>query len=156
MSGSLLAFFHLCLISVLFSGASFFRSILSFCQVHPYWNEVFQKLFRWFLFFFRSFLNHLPNKRRMCLLCWRQTLFALVANAGDKCIENAHSYFNPVQLHITSDVQTELFFRLLFTDTHLRKRAVTITLLYSPPCMLYPHVIYAIAFSAGLNGLQVD
>ena len=29
-------------------------------------------------------------------------------------------------------------------------------LLYSPASMLDPQVIYAIAFSAGLNGLQVD
>ena len=36
------------------------------------------------------------------------------------------------------------------------KMEVAITLSYSPPSTLYPQVIYAIAFSAGLNGLQVD
>ena len=30
------------------------------------------------------------------------------------------------------------------------------TLVYSPMSKLHPQVIYAIVFSAGLNGLQVD
>ena len=55
----------------------------------------------------------------------------------------------------TSDFQTELLSRLLLTGTHLRKWAVAM-LSYLPASMLYPQVIYAIAFSAGLNGIQVD
>ena len=44
----------------------------------------------------------------------------------------------------TSDFQTELIM-LLYS-----------TILYSTPSTLHPQVIYAIAFSAGLNSLQVD
>ena len=55
----------------------------------------------------------------------------------------------------TTGFQTELLWRLLLTGTHLRKHAVG-TLLYSPVSTLYPQVIYAVAFSAGLNGFQVD
>ena len=54
----------------------------------------------------------------------------------------------------TSDFQTKLLSRLLLTGTHLRKRAVAITLSYSPQSTLHPQVIYAIAFSAGLNGFK--
>ena len=49
----------------------------------------------------------------------------------------------------------ELVSKLLLTGTHLRKRAVA-TLSYSPASTLHPQVIYAIAFSAGLNGVEVD
>ena len=43
----------------------------------------------------------------------------------------------------------------ILTGTHLRKRVVA-TLSYSPASTLHPQVIYTIAFSAGLNSLQVD
>ena len=43
----------------------------------------------------------------------------------------------------------------ILTGTHLRKRAVA-TLSYSPESTLHPRVIYAIAFSARLNGVYVD
>ena len=79
--------------------------------------------------------------------------FVLVMNA---LVLEMRSNFIPTQLHITSDFQTELVSRLLLTGTHLRKRAVAIMLSYSPPSTLHPQVIYAIAFSAGLNRLQVD
>ena len=55
----------------------------------------------------------------------------------------------------TSDFQAELLSKLLLTGTHLRKRAVA-TLSYSPASTLHPQVIYAIAFSAELNGVEVD
>ena len=55
----------------------------------------------------------------------------------------------------TSDFQAELLSKLLLTGTHLRKRVI-VTLSYSPVSTLYPQVIYAIAFSAGLNGVEVD
>ena len=44
---------------------------------------------------------------------------------------------------------------LLLTGTHLRKWAV-VSLSYSLASTLYPQVIYAIVFSAGLSGLEVD
>ena len=40
--------------------------------------------------------------------------------------------------------------------THLRNQGVAFMLSYSPPRMVHPQVIYAIAFSAQLNSLQVD
>ena len=55
----------------------------------------------------------------------------------------------------TSDFQAELLLKLLLTGTHLRKRAVA-TLSYSPASTLHPQVIYAIAFSTGLNSVEVD
>ena len=55
----------------------------------------------------------------------------------------------------TSNFQTELFLRLLLTGTHVQNWAV-VRLLYSPVSTLHPQVTYATAFSAGLNGLQVD
>ena len=83
----------------------FFRSILN-------WNEVLQKVFPSFLFFFGGFLNHLPNRRRTRLLCWRWTLFARGMNAfcssderfsaGDECVENARSNLSPLPLHTHS------------------------------------------------------
>ena len=55
----------------------------------------------------------------------------------------------------TSDFPAELISELLFKGTHFCKQAVA-TLSYSPASTLHPQVIYAIAFSAGLNGFQVD
>ena len=99
----------------------------------------------------------------MHLLCWRQTLLGQWTNlfctsdeqfsAGDERIQNLSSNFSP-PTH-TSDFKTELASRLLLTGTHLRKRALGNTLLYSPSSTLHPQLIYAVAFSAGLNGLQV-
>ena len=51
-------------------------------------------------------------------------------------------------------VQTSAPHSYLLTDTHLRKWAVA-TLSYSPKSTPHPQVIYTIALSAGLNGLQV-
>ena len=55
----------------------------------------------------------------------------------------------------TSDFQTEALSKLLLTGTHLRKGAVA-TLLYSHASTPLPQVMYALAFSAGLNGVEID
>ena len=52
------------------------------------------------------------------------------------------------------DFQAELLSKLIVTGTHLRKWAIA-TLSYSPASTPQPQVIYTIAFSTGLNGLQV-
>ena len=123
--GSLLVFFHLvpCF-------CTFFRFI-------PYWNEVLQKLFSpSFFFSFEGFLNHLPSKRRTCLLCCRWTLWAMETStfcAGDehlsteaKQIENMRSNFKPHTQLATNDFQTVLMSKwLLLTGTHLWKRVVS-------------------------------
>ena len=62
MSGSLIAFFYLCSVSIRFSAPSL-----------P--EMKFQRNFPpSFCFFLDGFLNHLPNGRRTHLLCCRQTL----------------------------------------------------------------------------------
>ena len=62
----------------------------------------------------------------------------------------------PIATHVAiSDFQTELLSRLLLKGIHLRKRMLA-RLSYSPVSTLHPQVIYAVAFSAGLNGLHVD
>ena len=93
MSGSLLAFFHLYLISVPFSGPS-----LHVTEMKLYGN------FTPSLHSFSGFLNHLANRRQMCLLCWRRTFwsrgrkrFALVTNNLEletKCVENSRLNFS--------------------------------------------------------------
>ena len=61
----------------------------------------------------------------------------------------------------TNDFQTKLIYlekiatALEMIATALRKGAVAIMHSYSPPSTLHPQVMYAKAFSAGLNGLQV-
>ena len=68
------------------------------------------------------------------------------------------SNFSPPQLRVyvaTRGFQTELLSKSLLTGTHLQKRALAVLLSYSPASTLHPQVIYAITFSARLNGLQV-
>ena len=79
-----------------------------------------------------------------------------------ECVGNLRSNFtsppphtHPTTYVITCDFQTELLSRLLLTGAHLQKWARAISLSYSPLYTLHPRVIYAIAFSAGLSGLQV-
>ena len=79
-------------------------------------------------------------------------------SAGGERFESARSNFLPTQLHV--QLQYEQFasripLKLLLTGTHLQKRAVA-TVSYTPASMLHPQVIYTIAFSAGLNGVQLD
>ena len=57
MSGSLLAFFHLCLVFVLFSAQSILK-----------WNEVLEKLFSLVSTFFRVFLNTVQIDDKKCVL----------------------------------------------------------------------------------------
>ena len=77
-------------------------------------------------------------------------------SAGDECVESALFKLPPhTATHVaTCDFQAELLAKLLLTGTHIQKQGVA-TLSYSPASRLQPQVIYAIAFSAGLNGLQV-
>ena len=89
----------------------------------------------------------------------RRTSFALVT---DTCVLEMNELKRMFKLqphtvtHVaTSDLQTELLSTMLLTGTHLRKRAMAM-LFYSHASTLYPQVMYAIAFSAGLNGLQVN
>ena len=90
------------------------------------------------------------------LVCASDKLFS----AEDECIEIVSWKFNPLSTHTllaTSEFQVELILRWLpLTSTHLWIRAVAITLLYSRPSTLHPQVIYAVAFSAGLSGIQVN
>ena len=76
--------------------------------------------------------------------------------AGDKHVESARSNFRPTRAtHVTnSDFEAKLISKLLLTGTRLRKQAVA-TPSYSLARILNPQVIYATAFSAGLNGFQV-
>ena len=153
----LLGFF----ISALF--LSFFKSI-------PFEMKLYRNYFSQVSVLFRGFLNHLPNRKWTHWLRWKRTHFAWGTkafctsdegfSAGGERVENAHSNFTHTQLHVaTSDFQTELILRwLLLRSTHLRKRAVAITLSdsYSTPSTLHAQIIYAIVLSAGLNGFQVN
>ena len=79
------------------------------------------------------------------LECWRRTRWKRAFKPPP----------HTATLIATSDFQAELLSKLLLKGTHLRKWAVG-TLSYSPASTLHPHVIYALAFSAGLNGLQIQ
>ena len=71
---------------------------LYFFSLIPNWNEALENSFPQLVFFFGGFPNHLPNRRQMNLMCWRQTLLAWGTNAfsasderfsaGDEHIEN--------------------------------------------------------------------
>ena len=79
-------------------------------------------------------------------------VLVLEMNALKACVQTSPPH---TATHVvTSGFQEDIISKLLLTGTHLHKRAVA-TLLYSPASTLHPQVIYAIAFSAGLNGLQV-
>ena len=73
-------------------------------------------------------------------------------SAGNECVEKRTSKLHP---HTATHVATVDFPTELLSGTYLRKRAVA-TLSYSPLSMLHPQVIYVIAYSAGLNGFEVD
>ena len=69
MWGSLIALFHLRLVTVIFSS--------------PSWMEMkFYSNFFHSLCFYRDFLNHFPNRRHARLLCWIRTLSARGTNVG--------------------------------------------------------------------------
>ena len=73
---------------------------------------------------------------------------------GDKHIEKAHSKFTHTHTASYQCLSSRTYFEMI--ATHLQKRAIVITFTYSPLSVLHPQVMYAIAFSAGLNSLQVD
>ena len=76
-------------------------------------------------------------------------------SAKDERVENARSNLSHTQL-ATSDFQTDLRLRwLLLTSTHLWKRAVSRSRTHLWVYATSTWHIYAIAFSARLNGLQV-
>ena len=144
-------------ISVLFSGSSliemnfytsFFLSLCYFRGVSKPPSK--QKMNKLILLETNTF----SAGGRTCFVLVTNAL-VLEMNALKTCIQTSPEH---TQLAIaTSDFQTELISRwLLLTGTHVRKQAVVTMLLYSPPSMLHPQVIYAIAFSAWLNGQQVD
>ena len=91
MSGSL-AFFHLCLVSVHFSGPSLTK----------------MKFYRNFSLVsvpFRGFSNHLRNRRRTHLLCWRRTLLAQGKNefcASDECFSAGNERVQTSPTHTAS------------------------------------------------------
>ena len=103
---SLLTFFHLCLLSVLFSAPS-----LTEVKFQKKLSRVFAVL--------RGFLNHLVNKRRARLLCCRRTLLA----RGRTCfavVTRVTTFATHSYTHVaTSDFETELLSRLLLTGAHL-------------------------------------
>ena len=75
---------------------------------------------------------------------------------GDEHVENARSNLTHTQL-ATSDFQTDLRQRwLVLTSTHLRKRAESRSRTHLRVYATSTSYIYAIAFSARLNGLQVN
>ena len=125
-------------------------------------KEVLYKLFPYHLFFSDGFLTNFQIEDE-CVYCvgdehfWRsgRMRLALVKRTRSKRVFKLKPSRPHTQL-ATNYFQTELRSRLLLTGTKLRKLAVAITLSYSPPSTLHPQVIYAIAFPAGLNGLQVD
>ena len=75
---------------------------------------------------------------------------------GDEHVENACSTLTHTQL-ATSDFHTDLRLRwLLLTSTHLRKREESRSRTHLRVYATSTSYIYTIAFSARLNGLQVD
>ena len=104
LSGSLLAFFHLCLVSILFSAPSILK-----------WNEVSEKPFSLVSVPFRGFSTPPFNRwHKHMLYCRRKkerkkNAFCAIAqntffflfysdecyNAGDKRVESVHSNFHP-------------------------------------------------------------
>ena len=119
MQGSLLAFFHLCLVSVLFSGPSltemqFYRSLLSLVSVlfggvsKPCSK---QKTNGFIVLEMNTFCVGGTNK-----FCASDECFS----TGDERIENVHSNLTPPPTHTatyvaTSDFQIEFVLRLLLS-----------------------------------------
>ena len=134
----------------------FFRSFISYLvsvlfQVHPYLKWSLQKPFSLVSLLFGGFLNQLPNRKRMHLLCWRRTLLAMETNAfrpEDERVENTLSNF--------SHAHSYSYKRLPNRPTQMYSPLKTggFRLFYSPPTPT--SYTCTIAFSAGLNGLQVD
>ena len=107
------------------------------------WNEVLPWLFPEFVFFFCGFLNHLPNRRRRHLLCWRWALLAGGGNAfchsdehfsaGNEHVENASSNFTHTHTACYHWLSNRTYLKMIATHTgnHVRKRALAIMLSYT-------------------------
>ena len=152
MSDSLFAFFHLCLVFVLFSGPSLLE--MKFCR----------KLFPYILFFLGGFLNQLQIEDKH-LLCWIWTLLEQEMNtfcasderfsAGDKRVENARS--NQPHIHTASYQQLSSRIYLEMVATHgysIPKTGSSYHTLILTPEYITPTSFIRKAFPAGLNGLQ--
>ena len=161
MSGSLLVFFHPCLVSVLFSAPSILSEI---------------KFQRNFFPQFRSFHRFLrPPSKQMTKVFTVQQMNTLAQK--EKCIfrYSAKCILSPIvmnalvletdalktgvqssahtAIHVaTSNFQTELFLKIATYRHSPSKKRYS----YSPASTRHTQVMYAIAFSAGLNCLQVD
>ena len=115
--GSLLAFFHLCLVSVSFSGPCI-----------PTWNEVLQKLFSSSCSFLGRFLSQLPDRTHLEIVS--ATHFRIRYHTADKRVYH---------LNIT-------YVEMIATHRYSPLKMSSITLSYSPPSMLshcrHPQVIF--------------
>ena len=160
MSGSLLAFFHFRLyLFYPFSAPSMLK-----------WKEVLENFFPLFPLFFEGFLNHLPKRGRTCLLCCRQTL-----RCREKECVLCYIVMNVLVLEtntLKTRIQTSTPHRYTCSSQwFLRRTSLKIAthrhshsktggshalVLICEVRMLHPQVVYEIAFSAGLNDLQVD
>ena len=74
------------------------------------------------------------------------------------CVENARSNFNHTHTASYQRLPNRPQINMIATHKYSPPKTGGITLSYSPPNTHYIHklYIYAITFSAGLNGLQVD
>ena len=128
----------------IFSGPSLLE--IKFCS----------NIFPQFLFFFREFLNHLPDKRQTHLLCC----------TSDEHVENVCSNFNHTQTHAHTHTHKQLpaIFKQYFSRDDCYSQVLTsengwqLSHAYHTHFQVcYTHkLMYAIVFSAGLKGLQVD
>ena len=153
MYGSLLAFLYLCIDSCIFS--------------RPSLHEMkFYRTFSLVSVLFGGFLNHLPIRRRTCLLSWRQTCFALEMNAillGMNVLKTqvkttaTHTQAH-IHVHTQAHTHTQSYQWLSKTPyvEMITPKMGGIALSYFV-WLCYTHKLYihAIVFSVGLNGLQV-
>ena len=78
-------------------------------------------------------------------------------SAGNETVENVQSNFTYTYTANYQRLSNRTYLQTIATYRYsVRILAVAMTLSYSPPSMLHPEVIYSIAFSAQLNGIQVD
>ena len=125
-------------------------------------NEVkfYRNIFPVFVLF-RGFLRYLPEiqveEEKVYCAAWRRTLLARGTNvysASDERVENVCSNFT--HAHTATAVATSHFQTELISHPKAGGSYHTLILTCSLlPRTLHPQGIYAIAFFAGLNGLQV-
>ena len=113
-----------------------------------------------------GFLNQLSNRRQTRLLCWRQTLLAMGTNmfgARAECVQNTRST-SVTHTHIASyqRLPNRLYVEMMASHRYSSPKTGGFILSYSLLSTLHSQVTHThththtIAFSAGLNGLQVD